>query len=77
MNDSTQQDWFTISFEDDDQFIKGQKITIHTPQMEKENMLGFLAIQIQKNQKILGIRKNGVELDSKTVAELIQEVRKI
>jgi hypothetical protein len=39
-------------------------------------MIGFLTIQIKNKKKILGILKNNVELDSKTVAEFIQLAKK-
>ena len=47
-------------------------MTIVAPQMKKDYMIGFLAIQIKKKKKILGILKNQTELDSNTVSDLIQ-----
>lgn len=73
MKTSTEGDWYCIRYEDDDGLIKGRKIEIIAPQMQLDYMLGFLAVQVKKKKKILGIRKNSVELDSKTVATLIQE----
>jgi hypothetical protein len=77
MNDSTEIDFYCIRYQDDDGLIKGRKIEIIAPPMQKDYMLGFLAIQIQKSKKILDVRKNTVELDSKTVAELIQQAKKV
>jgi hypothetical protein len=73
MNDSTGGDWYCIRYQDDDGLIKGRKIEIIAPQMQKDYMLEFLAIQIKKKKKILGIRKNDVELDSITVESLKDE----
>jgi hypothetical protein len=72
----TEGDWYCIRYQDDDGLIKGRKIEIIASRMQKDYMIGFLAIQIQNQKRILGIRKNDVELDSKTVAELIQQAKK-
>jgi hypothetical protein len=73
MNNSAEGDWYCIRYQDEDGLIKGRKIEIIAPQMQLDYMLGFLAIQVKKKKKILGIRKSNVELDSKTVAALIQK----
>jgi hypothetical protein len=75
MNDSTEAVFYSIRYQDDDRLIKGRKIEIVTPQMQKDCMLEFLAIQIQKKKNILSILKNNAELDSKMVAELIQQAK--
>jgi len=76
MNESTEDDWYCIRFQDNDGLIKGRKIEVIAPQMQKSYMIGFLTIQIKNKKKILGILKNNVELDSKTVAEFIQLAKK-
>jgi hypothetical protein len=77
MNDSTEGDWYSIRYQDDDGLVKGRKIEVISPQMQKDNVLGFLAIQVKKKKQILGIRKNDVELDLKTIVEFIQRAKKI
>jgi hypothetical protein len=76
MNESIEDDWYCIRYKDNDGLIKGRKIEIIAPQMQKSYMIGFLTIQIKNKKKILGILKNNVELDSKTVAEFIQLAKK-
>ena len=76
MNESNEADWYCIRFQDNDGLIKGRKIEIIAPQMQKGYMIEFLTTQIKNKKKILGILKNNVELDSKTVAEFIQLAKK-